>query len=239
MLGYVDGSLHQTASSIERSAMLDLVVDLVEFRDGNTGGHIARTREYLQLLIQELLREHIYYDVVGDWNPALVADSSRLHDVGKIAICDRILNKPRKLSRDEFAEMKTHVLVGVTIIRRMERTIHAADFLRHAKVITMSHHEKWDGSGYPYRLCGERIPLEGRLMAIADVYDALTSSRPYKLPYSTSHAEHVIVQGRGRHFDPVLVDVFEEIAPKFAAIAEYYQHDSVDEPCRRVSNAGA
>ncbi|MDR0350734.1 MAG: response regulator [Coriobacteriales bacterium] len=198
------------------NAVLDTVAEMVEFRDSVTGGHVSRTQEYLRLLINKLIEEHIYQEEVSTWNLDFLIPSAQLHDVGKIAISDAILNKPGKLTFEEFETMKTHVLIGVEAIERIEKNTTSHDFLRHAKAIAGTHHEKWDGSGYPYGLAGTDIPLEGRLMAIADVYDALISTRPYKKALSTEEAERIIEEGRGTHFDPVLVDLFHLVSDKFA-----------------------
>jgi len=144
--------------------------------------------------------------------------SSQLHDVGKIAISDSILKKPGRLTQQEFDSMKKHVEFGIGIIERIESEASGTDFLRYAKIFAEAHHEKWDGSGYPNGLAGNKIPLPGRLMAIADVYDALTSTRPYKEAFSHEEATRIIRKGRGKHFDPVLVDAFELVADKFASI---------------------
>jgi putative two-component system response regulator len=143
--------------------------------------------------------------------------------VGKIAISDAILKKPGKLTFEEFEEMKKHVTVGVEAVEKiMEKTQEHA-FLRHAKIIAGTHHEKWDGTGYPAGLKGKEIPLEGRLMAIADVYDALISARPYKDPLTPAEAEAIIREGRGKHFDPVLTDMFQQLTDGFAEIAKRYR----------------
>jgi putative two-component system response regulator len=144
--------------------------------------------------------------------------SAQLHDVGKIAISDTILNKPAPLTPEEFEIMKTHVTEGVKAIRRIEENTEEHSFLRHARLIAGGHHEKWNGSGYPAGFKGTDIPLEGRLMAIADVYDALISKRPYKLPFSTGEARIIIEGEKGKHFDPALVDVFSKVADDFAEI---------------------
>jgi putative two-component system response regulator len=141
--------------------------------------------------------------------------SSQLHDVGKISISDRILNKPGKLTPEEFDDMKKHTTFGVKIIEKMEFVATESDFLKHAKIFAGTHHEKWDGTGYPYGIADEDIPLQGRLMAIADVYDALVSERPYKNAFSHDEAVKIILDGRGTHFDPVLVDVFEQTSDAF------------------------
>jgi putative two-component system response regulator len=145
--------------------------------------------------------------------------SAQLHDVGKIAISDRILNKPDKLTQEEFDIMKNHVLAGVEAIEKILSKTKKHTFLDHALVIAGTHHEKWDGSGYPIGLKGNNIPLKGRLMAIADVYDALISERPYKKAFTHTEACNIIEKGAGTHFDPILVDVFHSSQNDFARIS--------------------
>lgn len=202
-----------------QGTMLHAVTELLEFRDGNTGWHIYRTQNYLKLLIEESQRMGIYREVMRDWNTELLVASAPLHDLGKIAICDAILNKPGKLDDDEFEIMKLHVDYGVKAIENIERFSKEARFLRFAKPIVASHHERWDGRGYPLGLAGQDIPLEGRMMAITDVYDALISVRPYKPAFSTAEAERIINEDSGTHFDPQLIEVFNRVAPRFADIA--------------------
>jgi putative two-component system response regulator len=137
-----------------------------------------------------------------------------------IFISDTILNKPGQLTSDEFEIMKTHVSRGVEAIQRLKKEDQDEPLLKYAEIVASAHHEKWDGSGYPLGLKGEDIPLLGRLMAIADVYDALTSKRPYKDPFPTDKAAKIIIEGSGTHFDPVLVAAFERIQDDFAAIAK-------------------
>ncbi|MDR2051031.1 MAG: response regulator [Deltaproteobacteria bacterium] len=206
-----------------QNAVLSTVAEMVEFRDTLTGGHVTRTQNYLQLLVDRLLEEKIYAQEVSAWNLDFLVPSAQLHDVGKIAISDAILNKPGRLTPEEFEEMKKHVTVGVEAIRRIEKKTSEHAFLRHARIIAGTHHEKWDGSGYPDGLRGEEIPLEGRLMAVADVYDALISTRPYKKPISAAEAEEIIRADREKHFDPLLVDIFQTLAGSFAEIAEMYR----------------
>ncbi|GHU06088.1 response regulator [Betaproteobacteria bacterium] len=202
-----------------QNAVLSTVADLVEFRDDVTGGHVARTQKYLKLLLDQLIEDKIYTDEMSGWDMDYLLPSAQLHDVGKIAISDLILNKPGKLTPEEFEIMKTHAAIGVDAIKKIESNAEEHAFLHHAKLIAGTHHEKWDGSGYPTGIKGEDIPLEGRLMAIADVYDALISVRPYKRPFSTEEARRIIEDGKGSHFDPVLVDVFSKVADKFAEVA--------------------
>jgi putative two-component system response regulator len=201
-----------------QNAVLNTVADLVEFRDDVTGGHIARTQKYLEFLLKEMILEGVYADEISDWDMDYLLPSAQLHDVGKIAISDLILNKPDKLTPEEFEIMKTHVVVGVQAIQKIEKNAEEHSFLKHARLIAGAHHEKWDGTGYPTGLSGKDIPLEGRLMAIADVYDALISKRPYKRPFSTDDAKKIIEAGKGAHFDPALIDVFSKVAGQFAEI---------------------
>jgi putative two-component system response regulator len=206
-----------------QEAMLHAVTELVEFRDGNTGWHIYRTQGYLKLLIEESQKMGIYQKIMQDWGIELLVASAPLHDVGKIAISDAILNKPGKLEPEEFEVMKLHVNYGVEAIKNIERFLKEVRFLSFAKTIAASHHEKWDGSGYPLGLAGQDIPLEGRLMAIADVYDALISVRPYKRAFTVKEAERIINEGSGTHFDPQLIEVFNTVTPQFAKIAHSAQ----------------
>jgi putative two-component system response regulator len=208
------------------NAVMSIVAELLEFRDKATGGHVLRTQQYLRCLVDELLKEGVYTREVSEWNTDLLISSAQLHDVGKIAISDVLLNKPDRLDNKEFEEMKMHVPFGVDAIERMEKLTAEHEFLRYARVIAGTHHEKWDGSGYPAGLKEKNIPLEGRLMAVADVYDALISARPYKKPFSTTEAEKIIEEGRSTHFDPVLVDVFRKVSGRFAEIVRQYKKES-------------
>ena len=201
-----------------QSTVLSTVVDLVEFRDKLTGGHIVRTQGYMKALVEGLIRDGIYTDEISRWDMDFFFASAQLHDVGKIAITDLILNKPGKLTPEEFEIMKTHVASGVDAVGRMINNTVEHSFLNHTLVIAGTHHEKWDGTGYPTRLKGANIPLEGRLMAIADVYDALISVRPYKKAFTHEEACKIIEDGAGTHFDPALVDVFRKVEDEFARI---------------------
>jgi putative two-component system response regulator len=198
-----------------QDAILYTLADLVEFRDGVTGGHICRTKHYLDLLIRGVLKEGAFAEETKNWNVKNILQSSQLHDVGKIAISDTILNKPGKLTPEEFEIMKTHTTEGVKAIKRIAEKVAVGDFLEYASLIAGYHHEKWDGSGYPNGLAGEAIPLLGRLMALADVYDALVSARPYKKAMSAEEAQGIIVAGKGTHFDPRLVDIFDRSFDEF------------------------
>jgi putative two-component system response regulator len=209
--------------ALQRS-LLGVVADLVEFRDDATGGHISRTQSYLEILCDEIIEEGIYAEEVAKWDKRILVLASPLHDVGKIGIPDAILNKPDKLDEQEFEIIKTHTTLGVEIINRIIREAGVNVLMEQAIIIAGSHHEKWDGSGYPLGLSGEVIPLEGRMMAVADVYDALVSRRPYKLPMDPGVAAGIIEQGSGSHFDPLLVAAFVRAAGKFAQVTRrtYY-----------------
>ena len=201
-----------------QNAVLSTVADMVEFRDKQTGNHINRTQKYLQALMEEMLRKGTYIEEIKNWDMDFFLPSAQLHDVGKIAISDLILNKPGKLTPEEFEIMKTHVTIGVEAIEKIMRNTSEHAFLNHALQIVGTHHEKWDGSGYPAGLKGRNIPLEGRLMAIADVYDALVTVRPYKNAYSHKEACKIIEDEAGTHFDPVLADIFRNIEGKFESV---------------------
>jgi putative two-component system response regulator len=194
-----------------QDAILKTVADLVESRDDITGGHIERTRRGVGLLIEGLRSHPVFGNEVSEWDIKLLLQSSQLHDVGKIAISDRILQKPGRLDSDEFEEMKKHASFGAQIIEKIESSTSASDFLKYAKIFAETHHEKWDGSGYPRGLKGEEIPIQGRIMALADVYDALVSERPYKKAFSHAEAVKIILEGKGSQFDPELTDIFIEV----------------------------
>jgi putative two-component system response regulator len=198
-----------------QSTILKTVANLVESRDDITGGHVERTQCGLAVMLEGLQDFGLYLDQMQDWDIGLLLQSSQLHDVGKISISDAILNKPGKLTPEEFEEIKKHTTFGVKIIEKIEAGTSESDFLTHAKIFAGTHHEKWDGSGYPAGLKAENIPLQGRLMSIADVYDALVSDRPYKKAFTKEEAVRIILEGKGTCFDPVLVDVFEQVADKF------------------------
>ena len=202
-----------------QNAILSTVSDLVEFRDKLTGGHISRTQRYLHELIDEMSKSGDYADEVSKWDMDFFLPAAQLHDVGKIAISDLILNKPGSLTNEEFEIMKSHVTVGVEAIEHIMSKTKEHAFLEHALLVTGTHHEKWDGSGYPVGLHGLNIPIEGRLMAIADVYDALISERPYKKAFTHEEACRIIEEGSGVHFDPVLVNIFRNVKDKFEVIA--------------------
>lgn len=207
-----------------QNAILKTIAELVECRDDVTGGHIERTQGYLKLMINCLIEDEIYREEVLSWDIDFFILSALLHDVGKIAIKDNILLKPGRLTTEEFEEMKTHAALGVKIIQKIKQSTRENAFLSYAEILAGSHHEKWDGSGYPLGFSGANIPLQGRVMAIIDVYDALTNSRPYKKAMSHKDAIEVIKNESGTHFDPHLVRIFIEHEKEFENL-EVMIHD--------------
>ncbi len=211
----------ETKSILElQDALLKAIAGLVETSDNITGKHLEKTQSYLGLLIGAISKRGLYAEEMRDWNIGLVLLSSQLYDVGKIAVKDEILNKHGKLTEEEFAEVKKHTTCGEGIIEKIDQKSTEHEFLKQAKIFAATHHEKWDGSGYPKGLKGEEIPLQGRLMAIADVYDALVSDRPYKKAFSHKEAVEIISDNKGKAFDPSLVDIFLEISDEFEKISK-------------------
>ncbi|NVJ57142.1 MAG: HD domain-containing protein [Vibrionaceae bacterium] len=196
---------------------------LAESRDNETGAHILRTQEYVRALACYLSCFEQHQDLLTESYIELLYKSAPLHDVGKVAIPDNILLKPGKLTDEEFEVMKKHPELGAKALSMAEKQLGSNSFLKLAKEISLTHHEKWDGSGYPNQLKGAEIPLSGRLMALADVYDALISERVYKKAFSHEKAKAIILQGEGNHFDPQVVEAFIAIEDEFVAIADKYR----------------
>ncbi|MGR9044430.1 MAG: response regulator [Gammaproteobacteria bacterium] len=197
---------------------------LAETRDPETGHHILRTQGYVRLLAKLLLERNLYTTDINEHYIELLARSAPLHDIGKVGIPDSILRKPGKLTEEEWTVMKTHAVLGAVAIEEAERDVERpVEFLSLAKEIAHWHHEKWDGSGYPDGLGGETIPVSARIMALADVFDALISRRVYKNPVAYEDVKGIIATGRGRHFDPVMADVFLTHFEAFCDIAELYR----------------
>jgi len=194
--------------------------DLVESRDKNTGGHIDRTAGYMKILIEAMVAQGVYADEISNWDLESVISSARLHDLGKIAIPDSILNKPGPLTKEEFEKMKTHSSESVSIIEKAIKETGNAEFLQNAKLIAAYHHECWDGSGYLAGLKKYEIPLQARLMAIVDVYDALVSERPYKKAFSHEEALNIIKEASGKQFDPLIVEVFIKVNEQIKAASK-------------------
>jgi len=205
-----------------QEATIESLSSLVETRDPETGGHIKRTQDYLKALAEGLQEHPRFRGELGDENIDLLGKSAPLHDVGKVGVSDRILLKPEKLTAAEFEEMKKHTVYGRDALQSAEKKLGRISFLRFAWEIAYTHHERWDGSGYPRGLGGEAIPLSGRLMALADAYDAMTSKRIYKPPVSHEKAVELILEERGRHFDPDVVDAFLKVEHKFQEISRQH-----------------
>jgi len=197
-----------------QNSIVFTLADIVENRDKNTGGHVERTMEYARILIDAMLMCKLYAEEMHGWDLDSVVSSARLHDLGKIAIPDSILNKPDKLTLEEFSIIKTHCVAGERIIDHMISRTGDVDFLYNAKLFAAYHHEKWNGAGYPYGLKETANPLHGRIMAIVDVYDALTSRRPYKKAFASEEAIRMIRNNAGTHFDPYITEIFCEMKDK-------------------------
>jgi putative two-component system response regulator len=187
---------------------LDILAELAEERDTATGSHSERSERCLAVMLEAMTEEGGFRSEMAAWDTACLLRGAKLHDIGKIAISDAILKKPGKLTPEEFEVMKTHVEYGVKFIEKLERNSRDSLFLQYAKTLTTYHHEKWDGSGYPSGIAGEAIPLLGRIMAVVDVYEALTAERPYKKAFDHDTAVRIIESERGTHFDPAIVDIF-------------------------------
>jgi len=203
-----------------QEATIRVMVSLAEFRDECTGNHIRRTQDYVRLLADYLSRQPRDAGFLTPEQIDRIAKASPLHDIGKIAIPDHILLKPGRHTPEEFAIMQTHSVKGESMLLRSLHEMGGDNaMLRFACQIARSHHERWDGGGYPDGLAGEAIPLAARLMAVADVYDALRSRRPYKKAFDHAEAVDIIVQGKGSHFDPLLVEAFLALQGVFSEIA--------------------
>lgn len=195
---------------------------LVEERDTDTGGHVKRTSEYVELLASLLMREGLYTNIINEKFIMQLERAAPMHDIGKIVVPDNVLKKPGRLSDDEFFLMKKHALEGGRIILEVLDEYEEKDYVKITTDIATYHHEKWNGTGYPKGLKGEEIPLSARIMAIADVFDALISPRVYKQPMTYDEAFAEIEKGAGVHFDPVIARVFLENKDKMIAINENY-----------------
>jgi response regulator RpfG family c-di-GMP phosphodiesterase len=202
---------------------IEILASLAETRDSETGNHIRRTQYYVRALARKLQFHPAFATYLGEHQIDILFKYAPLHDIGKVGIPDHILLKPGRLDPDEFEIMKTHTALGHSAIENAEKRLGTkVEFLACAKEIALNHHEKWDGSGYPNGLVGNAIPISARLMAVADVYDALTSRRVYKDAMPHDQAIAIIVEGRGKHFDPHVVDAFAGIVGEFNAIAHRY-----------------
>ncbi|NCB51870.1 MAG: response regulator [Clostridia bacterium] len=205
-----------------RDMTIHALLNLLEARDIESSNHTKRTQMMMRALCEHMQKNEKYKDILTDDYISLIYSAAPLHDIGKIGIPDAIIYKPGSLSREEFAVMKKHVEYGVNSIRRPEYRSFSFPFISIAEEIIAAHHEKYDGTGYPDGLCGEEIPLPGRLMAIVDVYDALVNKRVYKPAYTHEEALKVIAGGRGTHFDPGITDAFFGIESTIREIYKKY-----------------
>lgn len=216
----LEGIVEQRTHSVMelRNTLLNTIAHLVEFRDQSTGSHVWRTQRYIEALFDAMNARYVYTKELSQIDEMLALYSSQLHDVGKIGIKDAILQKPGKLSPEEYEEMKTHTELGGKIIEQIKEGASDSDFLDYAMVYALYHHEKWDGTGYPFGLKGNYIPLLGRVMSIADVYDALVTDRHYKKAFPHCKAVETIVNESGTSFDPLLIDCFKDVHQEFERI---------------------
>jgi energy-coupling factor transport system substrate-specific component len=205
--------------------LITVLADLVESRDANTGAHVQKTAAYSRILLRGMKKEGLHPDIVTDEYIENVCNSAPLHDVGKIVVSDTILNKNGRLNDDEFLLMKKHTKAGGDILERAMELVSDSEYLKQAKMLAESHHEKWDGTGYPLGLKGEEIPLCARVMAVADVLDALLSKRCYKPPFEFDEAIRIITEGSGTHFDPQVVEVLLNNLDAVREIAKAHMAD--------------
>jgi putative two-component system response regulator len=196
---------------------------LAESRDPETGEHLDRMREYCRLLAEDLGKQAEYAAYIDKAYIENIYSASPLHDIGKVGVPDAILSKPGKLTEDEWVIMKTHPIIGAETLREVDREHPGNAFIQTGIEIAAAHHEKWDGSGYPHGLSGKDIPLSARILALGDVYDALTSKRCYKEALSHSKAVEIIKEGEGKHFDPDVIASFLRINEEFIKVREYFQ----------------
>jgi putative two-component system response regulator len=216
----IDQLIRERTAHVSRlqNSMVSVLANIVENRDKETGGHIERTSAYIKILLEEMTNRGVYIEEISTWDTEKIISSARMHDLGKISITDIIMNKPGKLSEEEYEIMKTHAEAGERIIDEIISRTGEGEFLRNARLFAGCHHERWDGTGYPHGLKGEEIPLQGRIMAIVDVYDALVSERPYKEAYSDEEAVNMIMEKAGSHYDPKIAEVFFESRDHFKAV---------------------
>ena len=218
----IDDIIRERTAQLHRlqNSIVSVLADMVENRDKGTGGHIERTSVYIRILIEQMKERGVYADEISAWDVDKMISSARMHDLGKISITDVIVNKPGKLTDTEYEIMKSHAEEGERIIDEIISRTGEGDFLRNAKLFAGTHHERWDGKGYPRGLKGEEIPLQGRIMAIVDVYDALVSERPYKKAFTEDEALNIIVQNSGTHFDPAIVNLFCDVKEIIRTVRE-------------------
>ena len=211
-----------------QTGLIMILADLVENRDSSTGDHIRKTATYTGIIMYKMRELGYYSDILTEEYMANVIKAAPLHDIGKIQISDTILNKPGKLSDEEYEIMKLHTIYGAKVIDQCIATLPRANFLLEAKNVAEYHHEKWNGKGYPHGLSGENIPLSARVMAVADVFDALVSKRIYKGPFPFEEAVDMIIADSGTHFDPKVVDAFAKATDEIRLSKEHFDNRRID-----------
>lgn len=216
----IDQIIRERTSQLHKlqNSIVSVLADMVENRDKGIGGHIERTSMYIKILINEMKRHGVYAEEISTWDEDKIISSARMHDLGKISITDLIVNKPGRLTEQEYELMKSHAIEGEAIIDRIISRTGELEFLRNARLFAGSHHERWDGKGYPRGLKGMDIPLHGRIMAIVDVYDALVSERPYKKAFTDEEAVRMIMENAGTQYDPKIAEVFFNVKEMFKAV---------------------
>ncbi|MBR5348559.1 MAG: HD-GYP domain-containing protein [Lachnospiraceae bacterium] len=215
---------NETISKMQM-ALIMVLADMVEGRDEDTGDHIRKTAAYTRIIMNGLRKKGYYTDQITDQFMYDVFHSAPLHDVGKIGVSDLILNKPGKLTDEEFEEMKKHTLIGEEIMNKVIEAVPNSGYLTEARNLAGGHHEKWNGKGYPRGLAGEEIPLSARIMAVADVFDALISKRVYKPPFTIEKALSIIKEDAGSHFDPLVAEAFLAEEEEVRKVAEAFGND--------------
>jgi putative two-component system response regulator len=213
-----------------RDMMIFAMAKLAESRDKDTGAHLERMREYSRILADELSHWPQYRDTIDGDYVQLIYQTSPLHDIGKVGVPDSVLLKPGPLTPDEARIMQQHTLLGGETLQSVTEDRPEAQFLAMAQDIALTHHERYDGTGYPRRLKGQQIPLCGRIVALADVYDALTSKRVYKPAFDHPKARDIIVAGNGAQFDPDVVQAFINREQEFIAVAQHFRDNVVSSP---------
>lgn len=209
-----------------QDCILDMLANMTAYRNGETGAHIKRTTFYTQAMVEKLQSEPRPGYQLSEAYAQAIVKSAKLHDIGKVAMPDMILLKPNQLDHDEYEIIKQHTVYGAQILdNAMDDLGDTSSFLNVAREVIIGHHERWDGTGYPYGVCGGEIPLSARIVAIADVYDALISRRPYKEPFSHAEAVEILQKDAGTHFDPTLMELVEGIFDRFEVIAREHQDD--------------
>lgn len=212
--------------------------DLIELRDGTTGEHVKRTSTIVSHIVNYMIENNIYTDKISIEDLHCTVMAAPLHDIGKIKVPDHILSKPTSLSEEEYAIIKNHPVESERIIRQTLKAVEDNFFVNIASEVSLYHHEKWDGTGYPKQLKGEEIPISARIMAIADVFDALCSIRPYKEALSIDKAFEILKESSGKHFDPVMVDIMIALRPSLEAIYNEDPHHQAQHLPEQTMNDG-